>query len=770
MKRIYFVIIMGVICFTTLSGQTLTGKVTDTQNQPIEFANVALFNLPDSTLITGTVTNANGEFLFEKVEIPNAFLQISFIGYETQIVPAASGQTTVLKSESSQLGEVVVSGTRKAFQMQNGNIVANVSGTVLGKEVNAMEVLRKIPGMNLKDGQLSSFIGGTPIIYINGKKIQSMTEIQQLEVKNIKSVELNTNPGAEYDASTGAVLLISTHKRLEGLAMQVENYARLNSYFTHDNKLKINYKKDKISFFWQTGYSDYRKKTGQDLTTIVYTPDTVWRNDMPMRELSRSSKTFEYTVGGDYNLSNNHSIGIKYDGSFNKFNSSTEQPLTLLANNLIFTKIDGHSDKSDKENRHYINGYYRGKLSDKLQMELYTDWLKRKSDYNQIVVEKSVENGNTNTQITTKSNSSLLGITPKYRYAINNQHQFVVGAEFNSVEVKTTLNYEPSILIDTRSESSETKFAGYLNYSYNNKNGFSFGSGLRYEWVNSQFNDFNDEKNNIHRVYSNVFPNVQIGYRKGLVTQSLSYRSGITRPSFSAISGNTYYVNRFVYQEGNPKLEPEIVHNVQYNFMYRFIYFSLKYSYIKNSIQMEFQSPNLTSNIIKSTWTNYDNMQRLQAVLNLRHTFGVYTPSLSLAYTQNFLDVLVNNSIERINKPFGFINFNNDIALPNGFLFNAEYTFNGGGTFGALYAGQTHVFNARIQKTFLKDKLQVSLKVNDIFGKDVIRFNGQIHHIYMSNVDYQDRSSLSLNLIWRFNNYKKTYKGQSASGDEINRL
>lgn len=767
--RLLFIIQILMVAIT-ISAQTITGKVTDTESQPIEFANVALYSLPDSTLVTGTATNQAGEFSLTPNGTKEGFLKISFIGYETRLVSATTGQTIILKDDSNLLQEVVVKGTRKAFQMQNGNMVANVSGTVLEKEVNALEVLRKIPGMTLKDGQLSSFIGGTPVIYINGKKAQSMTEVQQLEVKNIKSVELNTNPGAEYDASTGAVLLVTTHKRLEGLAVQVENYARINSYFTHDNTLKVNYKKDKISFFGQAGYSDYRKKIGQDLTTIVYAPDTVWRSDMPMRELSRSSKTFEYTVGSDYDFSDNHSIGIKYDGSFNKFNSATMQPLTLLANDVVFTKIDGRSDKSDKENRHYINGYYRGKLADKLQMELYADWLKRNTDETQIVAENSAENGNSTTKITTQSDNSLFGITPKFNYSINNRHKLSAGADFNSVAVQTQLNYEPEMLTGTRSKTAETKLAGYVNYSYNNENGFSFGTGLRYEWVNSQFNDFNNEENNLHRVYSNVFPNAQLSYRKGLVTQSLSYRSGITRPSFSTLNGQTYYVNRFVYQEGNPKLEPEILHNAQYNFMYRFLYFSLRYSYIKNSIQMEYQSPNPASNIVKNTWTNYDNQQRVQAVLNLRHTFGIYTPSFTLAYTQNFIDVPVNNTIERINKPFGYINFNNDISLSNGFLFNAEYTFNGGGTFGALYIGQTHVFNARVQKTFFKDKLQASLNINDIFGKDIIRLNGQIHHIRMSNIDYQDRRSASLNLIWRFNNYKKSYKGQSASQDELNRL
>ena len=177
-----------------------------------------------------------------------------------------------------------------------------------------------------------------------------------------------------------------------------------------------------------------------------------------------------------------------------------------------------------------------------------------------------------------------------------------------------------------------------------------------------------------------------------------------------------------------------------------------------------------TSNVVKSTYKNFDKAELIQAVLNLRHTFGFYTPSLTLAYMQNYMTVPVNNELKQINKPFGYINFNNDFDLTNGFLFNVEYTYTGRGTTSFFYFQPTHVFNARIQKMFLKDKLQVSLSANDIFNKQVGRYYGQINHIYMDNVDYQDHRSVSLNLVWRFNNYNKTYKGQSVSQDEINRL
>lgn len=770
MKKYLLITIMAFVIFAT-KAQTITGKVTDEQNQPIEFANVSLYSLPDSALITGTVTNQAGEFSLS--ENGNAkksmFLKISFLGYETQTVSAIAEQTIVLRNDTKMLGKVVVQGHRKVFQMQSGNIVANVSGTVLEKEVNALEVLRKIPGMTLKGGQLLSFIGGTPIVYINGKKAQSMAEVQQLEVKNIKTVELNTNPGAEYDASTGAVLLIITHKRIEGLAVQVENTVRRNHFWSHENTVKVNYNQNKINIFGQIGYSDWRRKTAQDITTIVYAPDTIWKSIVNLCNSYRSSSAFSYSFGAEYSISDNYNVGLKYDGTADKYKSKINQPLSLWANDKLVSHLDGNSAMNNKSNSHYINGYFSGKMNDKLQLSVFADYLTKHRNDNQSVNEKSAEYGENQTNINTVSNNNLFAVTPKLVYSLNEKHRLSIGGEYSVSNVHTSLKYQPQNHTDTQSENVENRVTGYVSYSFNNS-GFGLDAGFRYEMVKSRYDDLNNADNNIHRTYGDWFPNIQVSYQKGLWSQSLSYRSGISRPSFSSLNGNTFYVNQFMYQEGNPKLVPEISHNVQYNFMYRFVYLSLKYGYFKNTIQNDFQTPSPASNIVKSTWANYDKTEQLQALLNLRHTFGFYTPSLTLAYMQNFMTVPTNNGMEHIKKPFEYINFNNDFDLLNGFLFNAEYSYTGRGTAGFLYFEPTHIFNARVQKTFLDKKLQVSISANDIFGKNIGRFGGQVNHIYMHSVDNQDRRSIVLNLIWRFNNYKITYKGQAASESEINRL
>ena len=118
---------------------------------------------------------------------------------------------------------------------------------------------------------------------------------------------------------------------------------------------------------------------------------------------------------------------------------------------------------------------------------------------------------------------------------LNKQNRFSVGAEYSTSNVQTTLKYVPNIFDNTRSENSENRWAGYLSYNFNS-NGFGLNAGLRYEWVNSRYDDLDNPENNIHRTYSDWFPNIQVSYQKGLWSQSLSYRSGITRPSYNSLN------------------------------------------------------------------------------------------------------------------------------------------------------------------------------------------------------------------------------------------
>lgn len=50
------------------------------------------------------------------------------------------------------------------------------------------------------------YLEKNPIIYVNGRLLRDLSELDQLKSEDIKNVELITSPGARYDASVKAVI------------------------------------------------------------------------------------------------------------------------------------------------------------------------------------------------------------------------------------------------------------------------------------------------------------------------------------------------------------------------------------------------------------------------------------------------------------------------------------------------------------------------------------------------------------------------------------
>lgn len=83
------------VCITFILGSFLTlyaqgeagisGKVSDVKGQPVSYANITLQRV-DSTFVTGCTSDEKGQFVISKLEADNYLLQISFVGYITQVI------------------------------------------------------------------------------------------------------------------------------------------------------------------------------------------------------------------------------------------------------------------------------------------------------------------------------------------------------------------------------------------------------------------------------------------------------------------------------------------------------------------------------------------------------------------------------------------------------------------------------------------------------------------------------------------------------------
>lgn len=199
----------------SLQAQTVSGRLVDEESRPMAFANVVILSPEDSSYVAGTVSREDGTFSLNNSSGQERLLRVSSVGYVTIYKRCSGGDMGVIgmKTDENVLGEVVVKSQLPVTRLGDEGLITNVEGSVLSRMGTANDVLARIPGLQRKKDGFEVFGKGTPLIYINGRKLRDKEELAQLSSEDIKSVEVIHNPGSRYDASVGAVVRIRTVKR-----------------------------------------------------------------------------------------------------------------------------------------------------------------------------------------------------------------------------------------------------------------------------------------------------------------------------------------------------------------------------------------------------------------------------------------------------------------------------------------------------------------------------------------------------------------------------
>ena len=313
MKRISLWLAVTLLAGNTAYAQTLTGKVVDEVNVPVEFANVVLLSLPDSAFVTGTVSGEDGSFRLE-ASGSGHLLRVSSVGYVTvhQVCHGQDMGTLQLRADTQLLDEVVVKGSLPVTRLKGDALVTGVENTVLSKAGSGGDVLAKIPGITRGEEDTYEVFGkGEPLIYINGRQVRDMTELEQLNSEDIKEVEVIRNPGARYDATVNAVVRIRTVKRQgEGLGVNLRS-----SYYQSENvdlveQADINYRYKGWDVFGTFKYDrTYSEQHGESRQSMQTDRLQEYNNSF----INKNRKQYVMgDIGVNYMLDDRNSIGLKY--------------------------------------------------------------------------------------------------------------------------------------------------------------------------------------------------------------------------------------------------------------------------------------------------------------------------------------------------------------------------------------------------------------------------------------------------------------------------
>ena len=752
------------------SAQTLTGKVLDENDLPLAFANV-IIQTAESTYLDGTITDTLGVFTIERH--PDAVsIQISFIGYETYHSPITDNDlgTVILVPDSEMIGKSVVRATLPKTTIQGDAFVTKIENSVLAQAGSANDVLKRLPGIIQKDGGYEVFGKGTPVIYINGRLVRDGSELENLNSTDIQSVDVVQNPGARYDATVKAVIRIKTIKRTgDGFSFDLRSSIWQNELTDLNESLNMNYRHNGLDVFASLFYTQNGAIQRTDLQQALKSARLV--ETKQSATFTQQLKDITPVVGMNWQISNNHSVGVRYRpyiglSSSGEQDSDAEATIDGILDDKTNTISINHSNPAPK---HQVNMYYNGTVG-KLNIDFNADLHDGRSNSSSVYNEKSElqedRTLNTVSNVHDKLYASKLILTyPVFRGSL------VAGSEYVHTDRDDIYTNEEGYVPSAFTTMKENEISAFAEYSFP----FKFGSltaGVRYEHIGFDYFENDVLKEDQSRTYDNFYPNASFNARLGQFMLLLSYSTKTTRPQYSYLSNSLIYIDRYSIQQGNPLLRPEISNDVSLTGVWKFMQASISYKVEKNAILHRGTVQEGNDNAALIYFDNFDkNIPTLTAMVAASPTFGPWNPRLATGLQKHWLSFTSMSETVTLDKPIYIISFGNTLTLPKGFTINVDYNYQSKGDYRvySILKDQNRV-NISVRKSFFKDALSVEIFGNDIFNGTTTVMRMYSDTYTLGQTSWQDNRNFGLTLRYRFNSAQSKYKGTGAGEAQKNRM
>ena len=678
--------------------------------------------------------------------------------------------TTLFDKFSKELGEVVVKAHLPQYKKTHEGLLTNVAGTVLSKMGTAEDVLKHVPSIVKKKDGYEVVGKGTPIIYINGRKIQDISELDNIKSSDIKSVEVIQNPGAAYDASVNAVIKIKTIKKKgEGFGFDTRSVYWYNKHDNTIQQINMNYRHNGLNLFATYKFSDatWMQKAAYEQTVHV---DTLWQQHNN-NEVTGRIESHRLISGFSYDFNANHSIGARYtltSPGYSRSKDFFDSQVTADGKFYDYIKTDGLT--VDKDNpSHQLNAYYNGTLG-KTTIDLNTDLYFSTNRAYAYSDEQSQEhdsrNINSKNRVSNKMVATKLVITsPLLGGNLSYGAEYISTHRNDDYEVNRT-----DLLANSYSKLEEQTASPFIQYARLTPIG-NITAGLRYEYVRFKYYDAGIYQPEQSRSFRNLFPTISYGAKIGKVMAQLSYSVKTSRPSYSQLSNNVSYMNRFTRQTGNPYLDNETNHRVELSGVWKFIQFMVNYKDSRNAIIYWAEQMPGNEAITMISRKNVKSLKSMTAYISAAPKIGIWTPQINLGMQKPWFTLHTDVASYRLNRPIFMGNFNNAFSLPCGITLNVDYRYQSkGNTMNVYLAKEQHVLDVSISKSFLKDALTLEIKGNDLLYKcwdaDLL-YNQKMELLQVSKRGTRD---LQLTLRYKFNTTRSKYKGTGAGNAELNRL
>ena len=735
----------------------------DEGGKNIQYANINLYNIKDSTKLYSTVSDSLGLFLLKRKEGIYR-LSVKCLGYEEydRLTLMDTLKVITLHESSFQLDEIIVS---KSSLNKGSSLLINIENTHLSKLHNLSDILPYMPFVTSTNNGIEVIGHGTPIFYINGHKAPNVNELLKTRAYEIKNIEVVISPGSEYDASAQSIIKITTKRQEKGLGGNTEaSLFYLGNQVSETTRNLFNYRNDSYDIFANINMRNTRTVTAEDQTSLFQLQNNKERKQHS--DLLNKWLGFDGGLGFDY-ITNELSFGGKYTYTWTPhYVDNYDIQDSYKLNPSIISNINSSNYINRRIAIHSFESFLSYNLTQFIKIKADNYFASSKDKTEQNIKEESNE-GITNTGI---SNGS-------YDYIILCQKilsEWKIGKAILKFGSETTItNYNTDFCLSISSEiipsfSKSTRkeriIAAFCEFTKNTSI-VDFTLGLRYEHSLMKYeNSLNDQR--ILKWHdNNVFPSLSLKKIFGDFVTGLSYTVKIHRPSYQELRSNVEYYSPLEYSSGNTSLKSSLIHNVSLLSTYKNFNAVLSYGYRKNPIV---HTVELLENMESILYTpkNLPKYQQLSLSISWSKTAGCWTPFINTSIQKPFMEY---NGKSYNSVMFSF-SFNNVVALNNGYTFYFDTSFSTGGHVMLYNYKPKGGVSIGLSKSFFKGKLDVDLNWTDIFKTDRDKRHLQILNIDLIRNSYRNLNGIMLTVTYKFNSQQNRYNDNNAGISERSRL
>lgn len=587
--RIFYNLVLFMLAFLSVAQAqqlTLSGKVLKENGDAVPNASVFLVTEPSRGIIKSAVTDENGVYKFFGFPKGSFRIQVTAVGFAAgESAPFTLDDTSfvvddiILLEKTKEIETVEVKGQLPMIQNSKGKLVMNVENSSVAAGNNALEVLKRAPGVYVDKDDNITLMGNSGVnVTIDGRQTymtgeQLATLLKSMSGDQIKSIELSTVRTAKDDAEGGGGLINITLKknRLEGMNGNVTLSAGYGKKFRGNGGFNLNYRKNGTAFFSNYSYTDNKRLENIKILRVIPGGNSQTTFDQMADAMDRM-KTHSYKFGVEQRTSKRNVLVAQFTGS----NNNNDE------NNISDTKMGEHFGVVDSLLDSYnIAGYKFNRYSFNVNNEFTIDSTGKKLTLD---VDYSIFNrdGLSNYEYATKLNDMQLLRPIEYEQAITGKKINIfatkldytqplwkgaleAGVKYSNVDTKNDISFLLSndkagnwIVDNGRTNSfnyTEEIMAGYLDFARDIKK-WGFKIGLRGEYtISNGYSPTLDEA--VKKNYFDLFPSASVSYSLNENHNfSLSYSRKVTRPNYNDLNPFETYIDKRTYVKGNSFLRP----------------------------------------------------------------------------------------------------------------------------------------------------------------------------------------------------------------------